>query len=795
MTDKEIKLVLGGLLHDVGKVIYRQGGDNRKHSLSGYTFLKEEACLKDQEVLDMVRFHHADALKNAQIPDDDMAYIVYIADNIASASDRRENDSDDVGFDRSMPLQTVFNILNGNQEELYYEPKTLHPKDGINFPTREKKKFDEHFYTEVKDNLLSNLKGIKWTQEYIHSLLEILEANLSYVPSSTAKGEKGDISLFDHLKLTAAAASCIYAYLQEKNSENYKALLFLNAAEFYQEDAFLVYSMDISGIQDFIYTITSKNAMKTLRARSFYLEIMMEHMIDGLLEALHLSRVNLIYSGGGHCYLLLPNTADTKERIAQYMAGVNRWLMEQFDVSLYVAYGFAACSADDLRNKPEGSYSKIFEQIGQQISAQKNHRYTAEDILRLNETEPADYSRECKVCKRIGKVDEEGVCPFCGAIENFSRNILYSDFFAVISEKEDGALPLPGNFYLVAGDREAIEGRMKETESFVKVYGKNRFYTGKCLSTKLWVGDYTAGQSFEEYAQKAEGIERIGILRADVDNLGHAFVAGFENAGNHNRYVTLSRTAALSRQLSLFFKLHINRILSEEGYSIEGEPKKGRNATICYSGGDDLFIVGVWNEVLELAIDIRRSFARFSQNTLTIGAGIGIYEPKYPISVIAQEVAELEDGSKKMPGKDALTLFEDGQFHTCTDADGRVFHISDGTYHWDELEQEVLGEKFREIYDFMKITQERGMTFLYHLLELIRGQKEDRINFARYVYTLSRLEPDKDAPPEQKKAYRHFADRMYRWIQNEKDCRHLKTAITLYSYLKREKEEDTDERK
>lgn len=36
MTEKEIKLIIGSLLHDVGKVIYRQGEDRRKHSQSGY---------------------------------------------------------------------------------------------------------------------------------------------------------------------------------------------------------------------------------------------------------------------------------------------------------------------------------------------------------------------------------------------------------------------------------------------------------------------------------------------------------------------------------------------------------------------------------------------------------------------------------------------------------------------------------------------------------------------------------------------------------------------------------------
>ena len=34
----------------------------------------------------------------------------------------------------------------------------------------------------------------------------------------------------------------------------------------------------------------------------------MEHYADEVLQACGLSRVNLIYSGGGHCYLLLPHT-------------------------------------------------------------------------------------------------------------------------------------------------------------------------------------------------------------------------------------------------------------------------------------------------------------------------------------------------------------------------------------------------------------------------------------------------------------------------------------------------------
>ena len=40
MTDREVKLVFGSLLHDAGKVIYREGTDRRKHSQSGNDLLK-----------------------------------------------------------------------------------------------------------------------------------------------------------------------------------------------------------------------------------------------------------------------------------------------------------------------------------------------------------------------------------------------------------------------------------------------------------------------------------------------------------------------------------------------------------------------------------------------------------------------------------------------------------------------------------------------------------------------------------------------------------------------------------
>ena len=99
---------------------------------------------------------------------------------------------------------------------------------------------------------------------------------MSFVPSSTSAEEVADVSLYDHSKLTAALGCCILQYLEAQGEKDYAGRLFAHARQFYDEKAFLLYSIDISGIQDFIYTITSDGALKALRARSFYLDLLME---------------------------------------------------------------------------------------------------------------------------------------------------------------------------------------------------------------------------------------------------------------------------------------------------------------------------------------------------------------------------------------------------------------------------------------------------------------------------------------------------------------------------------------
>ena len=762
ITDDQIKLMIGSLLHDIGKVVYRSG-DGRNHSQSGYEYLKNEAHISDDEILNCVRYHHGMYLKNASLAEDDKAYVVYYADNVAAFSDRREAEAGEGGFDKAMPLESVFNILNGNHGQSHYAMQVLNPKNGINYPTEDEISMDEHFYQSVIQNITDNLKGITLDEEYINSLLAVLEANLTYIPSSTSKKELADISLYDHMKMTAAVASCVMQFLTAKGEKNYKQSLFINAEKSYDEEMFLLYSMDISGIQSFIYTIGEKG----LRARSFYLEIMMEHIVDELLEKLSLSRANLIYTGGGHCYLLLANTDDTRDILEHYEKSLNHWMMEHFDTALYVACGYAKANANALRNMPKGSYSDLYLTISKMISEKKSNRYNADMIRNLN-SRKHEGERECKVCRRIARLTDDK-CQVCLALEKMSGSILYENYFTVMSEPNKDALPLPENRYLAADTKESLLKRM-ESENYVRCYTKNEIYTGKHVTTKLWVGDYTTGDTFEKLAEQAKGVERIGILRADVDNLGTTFVYGLQRPDGDDKYVTLSRTSTLSRQLSLFFKCYINEILRKgtaDNFGGSGE----RKAVIVYSGGDDVFLAGAWNDVIAAFMDIRNALEKFTQGTLTISGGVGIYDAKYPLNVMAKEVERLEDRSKHVEGKNAVTLFDETH-----------------AYPWNVFIQNVVTEKIGVLKNYFDQNDEHGMGFLYHLMELLR-ESGNNINFARYVYLLSRMEPQEHENKEKRAAYRSFSRKMYEWSGKEQDRKELITAIYLYVYLNRKREE------
>ena len=799
MAGRQTKVAIGSMLHDIGKVLYR-AADGRNHSRSGCDFLKEEVGITDREILDQVLYHHKAMLKGSGIPNDSLAYITYIADNIAAAADRRTKNTEDSGFDRNAALESVFNILNGNRGNMHYRQATLEDDGTIRIPTAEKVEYDEHFYAGIRRHLKEVLSALtdenNIEESYLNSLLSAMEADLSFIPSSTDKGQLGDVSLYDHVKITAALAGCIYAWTEEQGITEYKELLFNKEKEVYSREAFLLYSMDMSGIQDFIYhQFGTDEVLKNLRARSFYLEILLENLIDELLEGLQLSRANLIYSGGGHAWLLLPNTESANKKILAFESKTNAWLLDTFGTELYMASGGMPCSAAVLENKQDGSYKELFRSVSRKVSFNKLHRYTAEQITALNgitsidndeqgvvkiQTRGHDGTRECRICHRSDHLKADDLCTICDGLSKLSKAVLTSEFYAVSSEARDGRLPVFEGQYLVPIGREALRRMIADDKYYIRSYSKNKMYTGQSYATKLWVADYSSAQTLEELVDESSGIRRLGVIRADVDNLGTAFVSGFPE-----EYQTLSRSASFSRMLSLFFKKNVNDILKDPKFYL-GDSGDKRNCTVIYAGGDDLFIIGAWKDIIEFSVDLREKLVAFSEDTLKISAGIGIYDEKYPISYIAAKSGDLESQSKHLDGKNAVTLF------TTSDKD------EDHTYHWHEFVEEVLGEKLlllRRFFGYGALAssegrddgQMRGKAFLYRILELYR-HSGDKINLARLAYLLARLEPSPSSEEEYKLLYSELKQKLYEWHRNAKDRKQFITAIYIYTYMTRDRE-------
>ena len=78
LNEAEIS-ALGGLLHDIGKVVYRAGQTAENHSRAGGDFLKD--ILKGEnvaQILNCVRFHHGSMLRHAKLP------VLLVYDNVTA---------------------------------------------------------------------------------------------------------------------------------------------------------------------------------------------------------------------------------------------------------------------------------------------------------------------------------------------------------------------------------------------------------------------------------------------------------------------------------------------------------------------------------------------------------------------------------------------------------------------------------------------------------------------------------------------------------------------------------------
>lgn len=741
--------------------------------------------------------------------------------------DRRENEGEEKGFDPKLNLDSIFSVFYSDKEIQVANKYPLIYKDinkAFNYPRTDISLATNSNYEALLNKIKSYFITKDISQISINQLLQIIEEGFSYLPSSTNRAEVCDISLYVHSKITSAVASCMKLYFDEQQIQDYKKYCFNSGSKIFRnEKIYLLVSGDISGIQDFIYTIPSKGALKTLRGRSLYIDLLLEEFIDEYLEQIGLSRANVLYSGGGHFYILAPNIEDTKKAIDKLQAKMNRWLMENIGINLYLAIGIAECSANNLmKSEAQGN---LFATVNKKLKDDKTIRYSKdEDFLEYIfnvEKEEDTAKKECTICHNLVdklwkyNIDEEIACEFCLNLYKLGQDILTQDLVFVISEEKiDGGIKIFGkdkDLYLYAVNIEDID---MFKGKILRIYSKNNLLEND-LAIRLYLADYSAKNendevmTFDDLAKSScktdKGIKRLGVLRLDIDDLGIAFSSGFvsdkDKIEDNLRYATLSRYADLSKDISMFFKVAINKICAgdltgcvdfeERAFNIFGIAKAPkRKVNIIYAGGDDLFLVGAWDEVLEVAIDINRAFKQFTNGKLTLSAGMAMFSPTYPISKMAEIAGLLVQMSKNRKDKNSIALFG---METNLKANGQLEckHI----YTWADFEMKVCKEKMNYLLARLSFDGDKfnklsvGKSLIYRLMDLIQLADEDKLNIARFAYVLARMQPKQDKDEQKRKVYEDFVSKMYQWINNNEDKKQLATALNLLVYYLRDKKE------
>lgn len=436
---------------------------------------------------------------------------------------------------------------------------------------------------------------------------------------------------------------------------------------------------DLSGIQNFIYTISSDGALKSLRARSFFLELVTEEVVQQLLEKLNLPRTNVIYAGGGNLYILAAVTEETSQAIAQVREQLNGWLFKQFQGKVFLALDCSEFKAEDLKSN---QFACRWQEATKKLAEHKSRKFSKQ-INYVIAAKPAH--EPCKVCHRDDvrslsplnsqEADSVLACGTCRRLYHLGGQLLKVQ--AIVRSRKPVSqkrlhlnFPSGAIYYNLFDDpRQAIDSADSNLVLLVNNWTVRDYQSNN--TALLLLGNYGEQSKVEpnssirasEMADVAEGIKRVGYLRMDVDRLGQIFAKGLGEKQN------LPRLAGLSRLMSYFFKVYLNSLAKFRHSNFLSQADVLTNAKwlsqsarlnlfFIYAGGDDLFVSGTWNEVVEFAFDIYQCFRAYTgyNPNITLSGGINLAVPKFPLYQAAETSDDAEKAAKNN-GRDSLGLF------------------------------------------------------------------------------------------------------------------------------------------
>jgi CRISPR-associated protein Csm1 len=646
MTDN-YDIALAALIHDIGKI----------ESRSGVTV--EDSMVQQVETIwgKLGTTVEYNALKSQS------EKLISTASMLSAGIDSDE-DLKDRASDANKRLYSIFQDINiGKQYKggnYYYKLVPLTISDDI-FPIGEELLEMQELESEYIDLLKLIKRDIKREQgqdnttdiqegreRTYNKIYYILEKYTTFVPYSISG--YSDVSLFEHLKTTSAIATCLKEYCK-------------NGAQ--DDNKFILLAGDVSGIQNFIYQVTEgveikKDVSKSLRGKSFYVNVLIDFMSKYIVRELGLTISNILYCGGGTFQILLPNTEETKKQLSELEQGIQKYLYSKYKTRLGLVLAYIEIDDKGIKN-----YAHSITKLQEEVAKSKNQKF-----LNIIDAEKNDFFiREKKIqniciyCHEQEATIGGEICTECSTHINLGENLVKDKLKYIVYDFEKKApecdvrvdFGAMGQVCFYSNLDNMDVGFMTESINGTGKFGRTKF-VGNTVPVKRGVV-----ASFNDIGPLAEGDNNIAVLKMDIDNLGTIFSAGFEDENK-----SIAKTSTLSRMIDLFFCGYINKIcedLYNEYIKINnnGPIALDNLFYINFSGGDDLVIIGPWDWTITLARRIKEELSRFScyNPNMTISSGIYIADPKTPVRITLYEGEKYLERAKDREGKDSICIFEE----------------------------------------------------------------------------------------------------------------------------------------
>jgi CRISPR-associated protein Csm1 len=453
------------------------------------------------------------------------------------------------------------------------------------------------------------------------------------------------LSVFNAAKLTAALCICLSR----------------------DKDNLLLIKGDVSGIQDFIFSVPGKGASKGLKGRSTYLSVLSDIIAKFVLHKLELSYSNILYNGGGNFYILA--SAVDEDKFLETRRYISNNILNLHKGEIYIALGHTILKTDDIRTP--GAFGEVWRKAGEETSKLKYKKWSEIGIKGhfgqiFGDIDDLSGNDACDVCGRTKmSINRSGsgerVCSLCRSFEDLTSDLKKAKYYCE-RRVEPHSVETAGSYNkILSAFGYEISFRDKPLEGFdnYKVNSTD-FVQDRCVGFVFKIinlpdGDFNAlarMRSDKFTDGSLMGDIKLGTLKLDVDNLGKIFILGMGKKSN------IAKVMELSRMMSFFFEGYIYQLIKEN--------KADDKLYVVYSGGDDTLLIGPYNAVFEFALNLREKFSEYvcGNHCITFSAATGIFDPKYPVTRAVAHTEEYLNAAKsyctayeKLPKKDKIMLF------------------------------------------------------------------------------------------------------------------------------------------